>query len=75
MCRQNKLRRLINLADTSHIQLFLHFSPLRTKEENVEIYQRYIVYREELTRYFVEKNQMREISAKIANIMEKNYQK
>ena len=75
MRRQDKLHRLINLANTSHIQSFLHFSPLRIKEENVEIYRRYIMYREGSTRYFVEKNRMREIYAKIANIMEKKWPK
>ena len=35
------------------------------KEENVRIYRRYIVYRETLTRYFVEKNRRGEKSLKI----------
>ena len=46
--------------------LFLHLpSP---KEENVAIYGRYIVYREESTRYFVEKNRKEDISVNIAKI-------
>ena len=39
-----------------------------TKEENVGIYWRYIVYQEGLTRYFVEKNRRGDISANIAKI-------
>ena len=35
------------------------------KEQNVRIYRRYIVYRETLTRYFVEKNRRGEKSLKI----------
>ena len=37
-----------------------------TKEENVGIYWRYIVYWDGSTRYFMEKNRMGENSAKIA---------
>ena len=42
--------------------------PSESKEENVGIYRRYIMYREGSTRYFVEKNRRREISAKITYI-------
>ena len=39
-----------------------------TKEENIEIYRRYIVYREGSTRYFVEKNRRGDIFVNIAKI-------
>ena len=38
------------------------------KEENIEIYRRYIVYREGSTRYFVKKNRRGDISVNIAKI-------
>ena len=37
-------------------------------EENIGIYRRYIVYREESTRYFMEKNRRRDISINITKI-------
>ena len=42
--------------------------PSESKEENVGIYRRYIVYREGLTRYFVKKNRRGDISVNIAKI-------
>ena len=60
---------LINFGSSTNPNLFKQAgNTLTTMEENIGIYRRYIVYREESTRYFMEKNRREDISVNIGDI-------